>query len=246
MRFRGYFARRGGKTMKKRYAFIAVLFAFAFLLTACNDSEEKVDDGNKPIENGEVNPGDHPENGDDTTEEDVDDNKDNEEQQPLTLEEVSEQVVEAIHNKDLKPVAEYVHPEKGLLFSPYVHVENNAVVIEKDGLENLLASDRVYTWGIQDGRGTPIDLTPNEYFVEFLDMTPFLEPDDILIDDPQDRGNTMNNVAEKFPDAHIVEYYNDGSDEFEGMDWASVLFVFEEDEAGNPQLIAIVRDMWTI
>lgn len=164
----------------------------------------------------------------------------------LSIEELSDVMIEALDERDMESVASYVHPEKGLLFSPYVYVKDDAVVLDENEVASMMESDEIYEWGTYDGKGTPIELTPADYFDEFMEMEPFLEPDDILIDDLQDRGNTLNNIDEVFPNAQVIEYYNDGSEEYAGIDWSSIVFVYETDAAGSLQLLAIIRDMWTI
>lgn len=244
--------------VKKRPTAIVILFILSLLLAACNNTGKENGEENKPDENTIVSNGESEPNGvnlpggdkiiDDKVDgsADNDKNSDKEDNKLLTPEEISEQLVEAIEREDMVTIAHFVHPEKGLLFSPYVHVDDSAVVIEQVDIANLLLSDEVFTWGVYDGKGTPIELTPAGYFEKFLDMTPYEETEEILINDLQNRGNTINNMREKFPNATIIEYYHEGSEEYGGNDWSSVLFVFEEDIDGVNQLIAIIRDMWTI
>lgn len=162
------------------------------------------------------------------------------------MEDLSDEIIEALDERDMEAVATYVHDEAGLIFSPYVYVEEDAVLFAAEDVASMLDSSEPLVWGNYDGEGSPIELTPEEFFEEFLDMTPFLEANDVLVDDLQDRGNTTNNIAEAFPDARVVEYYNDGSEEYAGIDWESVNLVYEENEVGQPQLVALIRDMWTI
>lgn len=162
------------------------------------------------------------------------------------IREVSDKIIDALDNEDMQTVSEYVDPEKGLTFSPYVYVMDDAVKFDKEDVPTMLAGPEEFDWGDSDGKGEPIELTPEDYFDEFMDMEPYQDPDDVLVDDPQDRGNTKNNIKDVFPDATVIEYYNKGSDEYAGIDWESVNLVYEENDAGDLQLVAIVRDMWTI
>lgn len=225
--------------MRKKSTFIAILFVLSLLLAACNNSGIEKEEGDNPEENPVVN------NGNTDNSEDSGHNE-NGENELLTPEEISDQVIQAVISKDMETVAHFVHPEKGLLFSPYIYIKDNAVVIEQEEIANLLDSDEVFNWGVYDGKGTSIELTPAEYFEEFLDMTPYKEPDEILVNDLQDRGNTKNNIGEVFPDAQVIEYYHKGSEAYGGIDWSSVLFIYEKDTDGVNQLVAIIRDVWTI
>lgn len=229
--------------MKNKYLLLSIVFTFSLVLAACtngNTSNTEESNPNKPEINGDVDESQG--NSDDPY------NNDSDSETPVsfTAEEITEQMIGAIADEDMETLAQHVHPEQGLLFSPYVHVQDDAVVVDQEDVANLLASNDVLTWGLYDGKGTPIELTPAAYFEEFLDLSPFEEPTDILINDLQDRGNTTNNIDDKFPTATVIEYYNEGSEEYAGIDWSSILFVYEEDTNGDDKLIAIIRDMWTI
>lgn len=197
------------------------IIAILFLLSACN--------GNDDVSNGEGN--------------ELENN--NEEAQPLDLRELSDEIIKALDSRDMESLGNHVDPEEGLLFSPYVHVIDEAVIFEKSDVAYLLETNTKYIWGDYDGRGTPIELTPKEYFTEFFDIT-YEDPDSVIENDPQHRGNTKNNIQERFPEAEIIEYYNDGSKEYAGIDWSSVYLVYIKDDSDHLQLIAIIRDMWTI
>lgn len=164
----------------------------------------------------------------------------------LDIRTLSDKIIQALADRDMETVGRYADKEEGLLFSPYVYVTENAVVFEQAEISTMLDQEQTYHWGDYDGKGTPIELTPTDYFAEFLEMDVFLDPDEVLLDDLQARGNTLNNLAEVYPNARVIEYYHDGTEEYTGIDWASLLLVYNEDETGELHLIAIIRDMWTI
>lgn len=166
---------------------------------------------------------------------------------PVTLDDIADEVIVALNGRDMTTIDTYVHASKGLLFSPYVNVKPDAIHISKQEIPTLLDSIDVLDWGIYDGIGSPILLTPSDYFDEFLDMSLFLQPDAVFVNEfPEQRGNMINNLIEVFPESLLVEYYHEGTDQYSGMDWESVILVFLQDEAADYYLIAIVRDMWTI
>lgn len=211
---------------------------------AAPDSEQ-TDESNDHSEEVNESSNDESQENNQNTEESSKNNETTTNEQP-DIETLSNKMIDALDNRDMETVADHVHPEKGLLFSPYVYVADDAVVFEKDEVGSMLDQDEQFDWGNYDGKGTPIELTPTDFFDEFLDMTPFQNPNDILLDEVQRRGNTINNIKDVFPDSHIIEYYNNGSEEYVGIDWESVNFVYEEDETGELYLVAIVRDMWTV
>lgn len=157
----------------------------------------------------------------------------------------SQGLVEAIKNKNIDFVANLAHPQKGLLFSPYVYIGENAVILKAGNLASEYKSSKKYLWGHLDGSGEPINLTVKEYFNKniFSDFSQFKE---VSYNRIIGKGNSFNNIFEYFPKGIVVEYYNPGTNpEFEGMDWESIRFVFEQYEEVW-YLVAIVNDQWTI
>ncbi|MBM7573743.1 hypothetical protein [Aquibacillus albus] len=154
-------------------------------------------------------------------------------------------VKELIVSQDMKTLAKHVHPERGVLFSPYVHVKEDAQVFQQSELENFFEDDQVYEWGVYDGRGNTIELTPSEYYEEFIYAPDLQDADQILVDEMKQRGNMKNNIKAFFPNSTVVEFHLEPSEE-SGMDWSSLNLVFEQIKGGEWKLIAIVNDQWTI
>lgn len=152
-------------------------------------------------------------------------------------------ILETVNNENMEKFAQFVHAEKGLLISPYVNIKEDAVIFQKEEIENLLNDETVYTWGIQDGSGKPLESKPAEYFERYKEFT---HPDDILLDNIQQRGNTRNNIKEKFPNSHVVELYNSGTEENANMDRTSLYVVFEKGEHDIWKVVAFVSGQWTI
>ena len=167
-------------------------------------------------------------------------------EEQVSIEQKAREIIRGLHARQMEYVSNYVQAEKSLLFSPYVHVEGDAVTFEQDDVATLLEDDTTYLWGNYDGSGDQIELTPSGYFEEFLNVEPFLNPDEVLVDAYKQRGNTTNNIEEIFPEATIAEFYSSGSEENEGMDWSSINLVFEQNENGIWKLVALVTGQWTI
>lgn len=162
------------------------------------------------------------------------------------IRELGVKVLEAFKSKDMQSLSGYVHPDKGVRFSPYTYVETEKdVVISKEELSTLPDGDKVFNWGFYDGSGEPIELTFEEYMSRFIYDYDFLNADEVLYDTKTDRGNTINNVFEVYPGSHVLEYHYKGTAEYDGMDWRSLKLVFEEKD-GTWYLVGVVHDEWTI
>ncbi|WP_158735568.1 hypothetical protein [Alteribacillus sp. YIM 98480] len=154
-------------------------------------------------------------------------------------------VLNMITSQDMNTLASHVHPDKGVLFSPYVNIDEDAQVFQQEEVEHFFEDNQVYEWGVYDGRGNTIELTPGEYYEEFIYEPGLQDADEIVVDEIKQRGNMKNNIKNVFPEAAVVEYHIESSED-EGMDWASLNIVLEQDENNTWKLVAIVHDEWTI
>jgi hypothetical protein len=167
----------------------------------------------------------------------------NEEASEESAEEMAKSIVNALENENYGAISEYVSKENGLLISPYEFIESDAVVLSKAEVADLSSIEKEYLWGYHDGSGKPIRLVPQAYFDRYKGFT---EPDQIILNDVQQRGNTKNNIKEVFPDSKTVEFYQNGTEKYGGMDWRSLYLVFQQDAEGKLKLSALVTGEWTI
>jgi len=158
------------------------------------------------------------------------------------------EAIMALKDGDLEELSSFVHPDKGVRFSPYATVQagdDGDVVFSADELKSLMADPTVYHWGTYDGSGMPIELTFRQYYEEFVYDVDFARPDVVGFNERVGQGNSIDNIASAYPDGVMVEYHFEGFDpEYAGMDWRSLRLVFEEED-GIWYLVGIVHDQWT-
>lgn len=76
------------------------------------------------------------------------------------IEETSNKIIHAISTKDSELISEFVHPVKGVRFTPYTYVSiDNDVVFNQEDVKNFFDDQNVHTWGCYDGKGDNISLT---------------------------------------------------------------------------------------
>ena len=162
------------------------------------------------------------------------------------IRDTASQVINALAEMDMAAVASYVHPERGVRFSPYAFVREEHQVFMSGELPALVGSEEIYTWGAYDGTGEPIELTFDEYYDEFVYSSDFANPEEMALNERIGQGNTINNIGEFYPEASFIEFHFSGFDEeYEGMDWESLRLVFVQED-GAWWLVGIVHDGWTI
>ena len=165
----------------------------------------------------------------------------------MSLLQTSLAVMDLIKNKDMQGLATYVHPNKGLRFTPYFYVDiQNDQVFNTQQVEGLVQDTGQYTWGQFDGTGDPIEYNFNDYYDEFVYDEDYINPHMIGNNTGIGSGNIIDNVPTEYPDGEFVEFHFTGFDsQYEGMDWRSLRLVFEE-HAGAWHLVGIVHGQWTI
>jgi hypothetical protein len=156
------------------------------------------------------------------------------------------EVVLALKNQDMLGLAGYVHPVNGLRFSPYAYVQDTNLVFPAEQVASLLSDETNYQWGFYDGSGMNIDLSFSAYFAEFIYDVDFANAAQISVNQRIGLGNSIDNSAEYYPNAIIIEYHFPGFDaSYQGMDWRSLRLVFQE-YSGVWYLVGIIHDEWTI
>ncbi|MDX6305464.1 MAG: hypothetical protein QOI77_2433 [Blastocatellia bacterium] len=155
-----------------------------------------------------------------------------------------------LKSRNLAGLSTFVHPRKGLRFSPYHSVnlqKGGDRVFTRSQVRGLLANKKRYLWGEDDGSGDPIRLTFATYHRKFLYDHDYLRARDVTYNsDKLSSGNLINNIRESYPGAIIVEYHFPGFQEkYGGMDWTSLWLVFEK-QGSEWYLVGLIHGEWTV
>ena len=157
-------------------------------------------------------------------------------------------VVAALKARDMATVASYAHPTLGVRFSPYAFVDPAKDQVWKpEELAGWFADTKTRIWGTEDGTGFDIERTPTAYYERFVFPKDFTTGATINVNADQARGNSINNADKVYPDGLRVEFYLPPTQTPEGpnIDWRALRLVFV-DVAGEPKLVAVIHDQWTI
>lgn len=162
------------------------------------------------------------------------------------LTEYAENILTLLSAGDYASLGGVVHPEYGVVFSPYATIDLTAN--RRFTAAQVAEFDRdtqVYIWGIYDGGAEPIKLTPAEYFARFVWDADYLQADKVRINRVSAKGNALENIDEVFPNARYVDFYIAPTRGSDGTDWHSLRLVFE-DFGGVLMLSAVVHSEYTI
>ncbi len=153
----------------------------------------------------------------------------------------------AIQRQDWTTLAAYVHPERGVTFTPYSTVDPASDLnFTADQIRNLAQDQTVYTWGFEDGRGDPIQMTALQYFERYVYDRDYTQVPQIGVDRIMTGGNALENLTEEYAGCRFVDFSFPSADPVnDGLDWSSLKLVFQP-EAEHWYLVGIVHGEWTI
>lgn len=156
-------------------------------------------------------------------------------------------VVAALRDRDMDVLSSFVHPKKGVRFSPSAYINPQSdIVFTQTQVKNLFTTQKRYVWGESDGSGAPIRLTPKQYFSQFLYQRDYLKFPKVAFNQVIGESNTVNNVLEIYPQGIFVEYYVPGRDKtIDYRDWSSLRLVFEESNH-EWYVVGLIHDGWSI
>lgn len=162
---------------------------------------------------------------------------------PFTM---SDTVMTAVRDGDLETLSGFVHPEYGLRFAPMGYLAADDQVFSAAEVATLFDDDTIYIWGSYDGSGFPIELTPQDYWREFVYSQDFLNAERVTYSQRFLSTIWQDASLERYADALVVEYHFSGFDpQYGGMDWESLFLVFQE--YGDAWYIStIMYDQWRI
>ena len=160
---------------------------------------------------------------------------------------LSVKVLQLLAGNKLHSLADLVHEELGICFSPYAYADSARMRCMTAKRMRYLAGipDSIRRWGEQDGTGEPLRLSWNQYRRRFVWDKDYASLGKRRNAPTNARGNSPLNVYQQFPGAAVVEWHVAGSERYAYMDWSSLLLVYLFRD-GRWWLRAVVHDQWTI
>ena len=151
---------------------------------------------------------------------------------------------------DWSEIANYVHEDKGLIFSFYANLgspDSYENVFTKEQVSSMGDNKNLYIWGY-DNSELAFKYKPNDYVKELLLKGYYskeeIEYTEITYNDSViNSGGVLNTIHEYYPEAIYVEYYAPAPNvEDKFHHWQALRFVYEKVDK-DWYLIAIVRDI---
>lgn len=158
---------------------------------------------------------------------------------------LSRKIIVILKSKNTGALANYVHPVKGLKFSPYSDFESDSILFKKLQIFGLGSSRKVYEWGSYDGSGDPIKLNFSKYYQKFIFDRDYTRAKQVEYQKIIGRGNSLVDIEKVFPKASFVEYHFPVGTDGNEMGWSSLRLIFEK-QGTRWYLVGIGHGEWTI
>lgn len=155
-------------------------------------------------------------------------------------------VCRTLQKQDFTSLATFVHPERGVTFTPYSTVNfDTDRTLSAEEMKSFAEDQTTHVWGYLDGRSTRIELTNLDYFGQFVCNVDYTQAPQIGVDRVMTSGNALENVTKAYSGCRFVDFSFPTLDaNNQGMDWCSLKLVFEPG-ATSWQLVGIIHGQWT-
>ena len=156
-------------------------------------------------------------------------------------------VAACIQADDFAGLSAWIHPEKGVMFTPYSTVDpERDLTFTAAEVAGFATDKKLYLWGLTDAEGAPIQMTALDYMHRYVGGFDYSHAPMTSVGIVLKTGNSVENVAEAYPGSTFVELHIPQIDpKLEGFDWSSLKVVFEENQ-GRLKVIALIHSEWTV
>ena len=157
----------------------------------------------------------------------------------LALKEKAGSVIRAVISGEYLDLAQSVHPDKGVRFSPYgSKLSSQDLVFSREEVARFITDKRQYYWGKYESSGQLIKLTVADYFKAFVKDRDFSKAKQVKYFPITEKSK---NLAKFYKGDTVVEYYLPGT----GSKWNSLRLIFEKVDE-QYFLVGVLHDGWTL
>ena len=150
-------------------------------------------------------------------------------------------VLEAIKSKNMAALSQFVHPVKGVSFTPYTCPGKEDRVFSARQIALGGSNTEKFVWGNYDGSGDPISLALADYFERFVYDAPYAKSFSIQYNEVVLGGGSDSCGDDQKEDGISVQYFMPST---EKQPWRSLRLVFERKQ-NTWYLTRIIHDEWT-
>jgi len=169
------------------------------------------------------------------------------EESQAIIEMVDSEIIILLNQKDYTQLADYIHPEKGVRFTPYSESKATDQLVTKEDFLDNEKTNSILNWGYyanpDDPEGFPIELTLNEYLETFVYQGDYIDSDAIGYNERVNHHFFFLPEFEhiEYKDSIVVEHFIDD----DSYDFLSIKIVYQQYEE-SWYIVAFINNEWTI
>lgn len=158
-----------------------------------------------------------------------------------------QKVILALKQQDMNALAAYVHPVKGVRFSPYMFINPETdLIFSAERIRGFFRDQTARVWGYFEDTATPLKLTNEAYYKSYIYDENYVFADKINFNREIKGSLTAGNVFEVYPKGIVVEYLcSKNGNPDEDSAWRDLKLVFSA-EGKIWYLVGIIHDQWSI
>ncbi len=160
-----------------------------------------------------------------------------------TLLEAAEQIRAGLISSSGPQIADEFIPDSWIVMSGRTTIEDGPYGPATVTAADLANGEAEYVFEYTEAG--PIITSVDDWMSGYRQNSTLLDPDATSVNASLGFGNSINNLAERYPNADIVEFHREGRGELKDFNWATTRIVVEKID-GQWKLLAIMGDAWTI
>jgi len=169
------------------------------------------------------------------------------EESQAVIETVDSEIIILLNQRNYTQLANYIHPEKGVRFTPYSESKATDQLLTKEEFLDNIKTDPTLNWGYyanpDNPEGFPIELTLNEYLETFVYQGDYINSDVIGYNERVNHHFFFLPEFEhiEYKDSIVVEHFIDD----DLYDFLSIKIVYQKYEE-SWYIVAFINNEWTI
>ena len=169
------------------------------------------------------------------------------EESQAVIETVDSEIIILLNQRNYTQLANYIHPEKGVRFTPYSESKATDQLLTKEEFLDNIKTDPTLNWGYyanpDNPEGFPIELTLNEYLETFVYQGDYINSDVIGYNERVNHHFFFLPEFEhiEYKDSIVVEHFIDD----DSYDFLSIKIVYQKYEE-SWYIVAFINNEWTI
>jgi len=115
-------------------------------------------------------------------------------------------VIKSLKFKNFNLLSEYVHPTKGIRFSPYSYILSSDMILKQSDIKKINNNHKKFDWGMKSSNMEQINLTFDNYFDRYVYNFDFANANQIIFQNITDSLDRVDNIKSFYANSYIMEY----------------------------------------